>query len=71
MREYKIYKTDLWYGIYRRRYIGKMLAVQYLNSHNLRAANKDTARVFYTEESATSALIVQKIKDGKDRQNAG
>lgn len=70
MREYKIYKTDLGYGIYRKRYIGKMIAVQYLNSHNLWAANKDTARIFYTEESATSALVIQKAKDGKDGQDA-
>ena len=65
MREYKIYKTDLGYAIYRKKYVGKILMVQYLNWHNLRTANKDHARTFYTEESAVGALVIMKIKDGK------
>lgn len=66
MREYKIYKTDLWWGIYRKKYVGKIMMVQYLNSHNLRWSNKGNARTFFQREDAVSALTIMKHKDGKD-----
>lgn len=65
MREYKIYKTSLWYAIYRRKYVGKLLMVQYLNWHDLRSPNKNHARTFYNEDDAISALAIMKHKDEK------
>lgn len=63
MREYKIFKTDLWWGIYKRKYIGKILLVSYLNWHNMRTPNKTFAKTFYNQEDAVSALVVIKKKD--------
>ena len=68
MREYKIYKTDLWYGIYRKKYVGKILLVQYLNWHNMRTPNKNIARTFYNQESAMSALVIVRAKKEWDIQ---
>ena len=61
-REYKIYKTDLWYSIYRKKQEGKLLYIEYLNSHNIRSWNKTNAKTFYTKESAVSALVIEKSK---------
>ena len=66
MREYKIYKTSLWWSIYRKKQIWKMLMVQYLNWHDLWTLNKNHARVFYNEDSAVSALSIVKARNGKD-----
>ena len=65
MREYKIYKTDLGWSIYRKKHIGKMIMVQFLNWHDMWTPNKILARIFYNEEDAISALSIMKIKDGK------
>ena len=66
MREYKIFKTDLWWGIYRKKYVGKIMLLQYLNWHNLRWSNKSNTRTFYNRDDAVSALSIMKIKDGKN-----
>ena len=45
--------------------MGRLMLLQYLNSHQLRVPNKWSARVFYTQESAISAMTAMKIKDKK------
>lgn len=65
MREYKIYKTDLWWGIYRKKYVGSIMMLQYLNWHNLWGTNKTNAKTFYDREDALSVLVVMKTKDEK------
>lgn len=62
MREYKIYKTDLWYAIYRKKHIGKLIMIQYLDWHNKRELNKGCARTFYNLNDATSALILARVR---------
>lgn len=37
--------------------------LQYLNGHDMRAPNKSTAKTFYREEDAISALVIQRRKD--------
>ena len=66
MWEYKIYKTDLWYWIYRKKYVGKMIVVQYLNWHDLWTPHKIQAKTFYNQDDAVSGLSIMKHKDGKD-----
>ena len=66
MREYKIYKTNLWWSIYRKKQHGKMIMMQFLNWSGLWTPNKTLAKVFYHEEDALSALTITKHKDGKD-----
>ena len=65
MWEYKIYKTNLWWSIYRKKYIGKVIILQYLNGYGLRSHNKDYAKIFYTEDDAESALVIQRSKEWK------
>lgn len=65
MREYKIYKTDLGYGIYKRMQVWKLLFVYYLNWNNNWVSNKNAARTFYSRETAVSALLIMKRKDAK------
>lgn len=62
MREYKIYKTDLWYSIYRKKYVWKIMLLQFLNWRNLRSTNKASARTFYNQDSAVSTLVVMRAK---------
>ena len=68
MREYKIYKTDLGYGICRRWKVGiiedmwDIYAEQYLDAQNSWGGNKSAGKIFYTEESVVSALVLVKIK---------
>lgn len=63
MWEYKIYKTNLGYWIYRKKYVGKILMVQFLHAKDLRWIQKSTARTFYTKEAAISAMVIAKSKD--------
>ena len=65
MREYRIYKTWLWYAIYRKKHEWKILMLQFLNGDNTRSTNKTTAKTFYHEEDAVSALVLMKHKDEK------
>ena len=65
MWEYKIYKTDLWWSIYRRKQIGKMLIVEYLNGHGAWTWNKQMAKTFYHEDDAVGALVINRHKDEK------
>ena len=66
MWEYKIYKTDLWYGIYRKKYVGKVMIMQFLNWYEMWSKDKDTSKIYYREEDATWALASIKMKDGKE-----
>ncbi len=79
MWEYKIYKTNLGYWIYRKKYVGKILMVQFLHAKDLRWTQKSTARTFYSKEEALSALVIMKtrgdtpveepIKEEKEKQS--
>ena len=65
MWEYKIYKTDLWWSIYRKKEIWKLFYMQFLNWNNKWTTNKSYARIFYHREQAVSALVIMKAKDEK------
>lgn len=62
--EYKIFKNDLWYSIYRKKQGWKLLYVQYLNTYNQWSPIKTHSRVFYTEDSAVEALVIIKARWG-------
>jgi hypothetical protein len=63
MREYRIVRSDLWWNIYRKKQIGRLMLLQYLNWKWLWAPNKWYAKTFYTRENAVSALVIIKKKD--------
>lgn len=63
MWEYKIAKTDLWWIIYRKRYVGKGMILQYLYANESWGPNKVLAKIFYHEDSARSGLIIVRHKD--------
>lgn len=65
MREYRIFKTDLWWSIYRKKQLGKLLFMQFLTWKNVWSLNKSYARIFYQREEAVGALIIMKAKDEK------
>jgi hypothetical protein len=65
MREYRIFKTDLWWSIYRKKQVGKLLFMQFLTWKNRWSLNKSYARIFYQREEAVGALIIMKAKDEK------
>jgi hypothetical protein len=62
MWEYKIYKTNLGYWIYRKKYVGRILMIQFLHADNLWGVHKSTAKTFYTKEAALSALVIMKAR---------
>jgi hypothetical protein len=62
MWEYKIYKTNLGYWIYRKKYVGRILMIQFLHANDLRWTQKSTAKTFYTKDAALSALVIMKSK---------
>lgn len=66
MREYKIYKTSLWWGIYRKKQVWKMVMVQFLNWFGMRTPNKTAAKVYYHQDDALWDLSMMKVKDGKN-----
>lgn len=63
MWEYKIYKTNLGYWIYRKKYVGSIMLVQFLHANDLRGVQKSTAKTFYTKDAALSALVIVKSKE--------
>jgi hypothetical protein len=65
MREYRIFKTDLWWSIYRKKQVGKLLFMQFLTWKNVWSLNKSYARIFYQRDEAVGALIIMKAKDEK------
>lgn len=66
MWEYKIYKTDLGYGIYKKREKNWIIQLWFLCAENKRKLDKRSARTFYHKEDAESALVIIKTKDKKD-----
>lgn len=65
MWEYKIYKTDLWYGVYRKKNLGKIVMMQYLTWHDTWCSNKILSKTFYHREDAVSALVIMKSHEWK------
>jgi len=63
MREYRIIRSDLWWNIYRKKQIGRLMMLQYLNWKNLWTPNKSYAKTFYHREDAVSALVIIRKKD--------
>lgn len=63
MREYKIYKTDLWYWIYRKKNKWKLMFMQFLYWNGSWGTNKILAKIFYHKEDALSGLVIVKRKD--------
>lgn len=63
MREYRIFKTDLWWSIYRKKQVGKLLFMQFLTWKNWWSLNKSYARIFYQRDEAVGALIIVRARD--------
>ena len=61
--EYKIEKSDLWWKLYRKKQIWKLMILQYLYSNESRWPNKQLAKIFYHKESAESALVICRRKN--------
>lgn len=68
MYEYRIIKNDRWWIIYRKKEMGKLILLQYLNWHLLRSPNKSYAKTFYTKADAADALVIIKAKDKKPEE---
>lgn len=65
MWEYRIFKTDRWWGIYKRKQQWNVLIVSYLNWHNLWTPHKTYAKIFYSEDAVVNALVTMKARDEK------
>lgn len=63
MREYKIFKTDLWFGIYKKLEKDGKLSLWFLGWDNKWTLRKDFSKTFYHRDDAVSALVVIKSKD--------
>lgn len=63
--EYNVIRTELGRIISRKKEMGKLMILQYLNWYWLWQPNKWAARVFYDRNKAESAVSVLKIKDKK------
>lgn len=66
MWEYKITKTNLWYKIYKKMECKWFISMWFLMPNNKWWLDKDSARLFYTQDDALSGLVIIKRKDGKD-----
>ena len=63
MWEYKIIRTERGWILSRRKQMGRIILLQYLNWYELWSINKWSAKVFYTQSSAESGLMVMKKRD--------
>ena len=63
MWEYKIFKSDLGYGIYKKLEKDGRISLWFLGWDGKRVLRKDFARTFYHREDAVSNLVVMKAKD--------
>ena len=63
MREYKIFKTDLWFGIYKKLEKEWKLSLWFLSWGGQWTLRKDFAKTFYHRDDAIAALVVIKKKD--------
>ena len=66
MREYKIFKTDLWFWIYKKLEKDSFISIWFLAWWDKWTLRKEFARTFYHREDAISALVTIKAKDGKE-----
>lgn len=69
MWEYKIYKTNLGYWVYRKKYVGSILLVQFLHANDLRWVHKSTARTFYTKDAAMGEIVSARLKEKSQEEN--
>ena len=65
MREYKPIRTERGRILSRKKQIGRLILLQYLNWYELWSINKGTAKVFYNQHSVESAITVMRFKDKK------
>jgi len=65
MREYKSIRTERGRILSRKKQMGRLILLQYLNWHELWSINKGTAKVFYNQHSVESAITVMRFKDKK------
>ena len=63
MREYKIFKNDLGFGIYKKLEKDWRLSLWFLDWNNKWTLRKDFAKTFYHRDDAISALVIIKSKD--------
>lgn len=63
MREYRIYKSDLGYGIYKKLEKDGRLSLWFLGSNEQWTLRKDFAKTFYHRDDAAAALVIMKHKD--------
>lgn len=65
MWEYKIFKTDLWFWIYKKQEKGKSLSLWFLAGDEKRTLRREYAKTFYHREDAEAALVIMRTKDEK------
>ena len=65
MWEYKPIRTERGWILSRKKEMGRLILLQYLNWHNLWSINKGSAKVFYTQSSLESAITVFRMRDKK------
>ena len=63
MREYKPIRTERGRILSRKKQMGRLILLQYLNWYELWSINKGTAKVFYTQHSVESAMVVMRARD--------
>jgi hypothetical protein len=65
MREYKIIKIERGRILSRKKEMGKLMLLQYLNWKGLRSPHISFAKVYYDRDSAAEALVVIKSNEWK------
>ena len=65
MREYKPIRTERGWILSRKKQMGRLILLQYLNWYELWSINKGSAKVFYNQHSIESAIVVMKVRDKK------
>lgn len=65
MREYKIIKIERGRILSRKKEMGRLMLLQYLNWKGLWSPHKTFAKVYYDKDSAAEALVVIKSNEWK------
>ena len=65
MWEYKPIRTERGRILSRKKQMGRLILLQYLNWHELWSINKGSAKVFYSENSVESAITIMRARDRK------
>lgn len=65
MYEYKIIKTERGWILSRKKEMGRLMILQYLNWKWLWSPYKSYAKVYYDKDSAAEALVVIKSNEWK------